>query len=144
MVSNAYTDVQTDSSSTPRSNFSEVLDQSHIFTFADTSDGFKDGTPDTFIPNAVFRVATQRRVRMDGFVPGYALLAIGTPTLTNTTSSVQNLLQNREMLMLKHLHQLLEDSWKQFAGLDEAGAESPFVDIAALVIELRQHGTHTL
>lgn len=116
----------------------EVLRSSHIYTFADTSDGFKAGTPDTFIPNQVFRTDTRKQVQMGGPIPGYALLAIGTPLLTSTSAAIPDLLINNEMLMLKHLHQLLEDSWKQFAGLDEAGAESPFIDIAALIVELTE------
>lgn len=119
--------------------FSEtVLDQSHIMTFADTSDGFKDATPDTYIPNLSLRADTNRRVRMNGTAPGYALLGIGNPDMLNTTAVTAAMLTGVEFLMLKHLHQLMEDAWKQFAGLDEAGAESPFIDIAALIVELTE------
>lgn len=115
-----------------------VLDQSHIMTFSDTSDGFKDATPDTYIPNLSLRADTNKRVRVDCENPAYALLALGNPALVSTVSAVQNMIGNQEYLMLKHLHQLMEDSWKQFAGLDEAGAESPFVDVAALIIEITE------
>lgn len=115
-----------------------VFDYSKILSFADTSDGFKDSTPDTYRPNVVFRTDSNKQVTIKDSMPGYALLALGTPLLTATTATVPTLIRNEEFLMLKHLHQLLEDSWKQFAGLDEAGAESPFLDIAALIIEMTE------
>ena len=115
-----------------------VLDQSHIMTFADTSDGFKDATPDTYVPNLSLRSDSNHRVKMEGSAPGYAMLGVGNPDMDNTEVTVQAMLTGREFLMLKHLHQLMEDSWKQFAGLDEAGAESPFIDIAALIVEMTE------
>lgn len=114
-----------------------VIDQSHILTFADVSDGFQEGSPDTYIPNIVMGFDSSKRVHM-GNVPGLAMLALGTPLLTATSASIPDVLVGKEWIMLKHLHQLLEDSWKQFAGLDEAGAESPFVDIATLIVELTE------
>jgi hypothetical protein len=115
-----------------------IFDYSKIMTFADTSDGFKAGSPDTFRPNVTFRTDSNKQVTMGDSVPGYVLLALGTPALTSTTATVPNLLDNKQMVMMKHLHQLLEDSWKQFAGLDETSAESPFLDIAQLIIELTE------
>lgn len=119
-------------------NSERIYDYSKILTFADTSDGFKDATPDTFRPNVTFRTDSRKQVTMGGSVAGYVLLALGTPLLTATTTVVPLLLAQRQIVMYKHLHQLLEDSWKQFAGLDEAGAESPFLDIAQLIIELTE------
>ncbi len=114
-----------------------VYDMSEILTFSKTSDGFKDASPDTYIPNLSFGVMAKHVVVMDD-VPGYAMLAIGNPGLTNTTSTIQPVLAGREYLMLRHLTRLIEDAWKQFAGLDEVGAESPFVDLAALIVELTE------
>lgn len=114
-----------------------VWDWSHIFTFADTSDGFKDATPDTYIPNTVVSMQASKNVTMTD-IPGYAMFAFGNPGLTQTTSVVQDVLEGREYLMLRHLTRLLDEFWMQMVGLDEAGAESPYIDIAALIIELTE------
>lgn len=118
-----------------------VWDHSEILTFADTSDGFKDATPDTFIPNVVFGMQASQRVQMDD-IPGHAMFALGNPLLTATSSTVPNVIQSREWLMLRHLTRLIDEAWMQFAGLDETGAESPFADIAALIVELTEPTMH--
>ena len=114
-----------------------VFDYEEVMTFSKTSDGFKDATPDTYIPNTIFGVQASQRVQMDD-VPGYVLFALGRPALTQTTATVAPLLAGREWLMLRHLTRLIDEAWMQFAGLDEAGAESPFVDIAALIEKLTE------
>jgi len=115
-----------------------VHDKSFILTFADTSDGFIAGTPNTFIPNFVENYDISRKVTMGSAIPGFAMLAMGTPILESTQTTPPVVIEGREWLILKHLHQLLEDAWKHFAGLDEAGAESPFTDIAALIVQMTE------
>lgn len=115
----------------------KVYGSEHILTFADTADGFKDATPDTFIPKLSLPFGTDRAVRAQD-TPGYALFAIGTPLLTGTVSAAVNVINSEEWLILRHLRAYMEDAWKQFAGLDEAGAESPGVNIAVLLVELTE------
>lgn len=118
-----------------------VFDYEEILTFAKTSDGFKDATPDTFRANTIFPIMAERNVRMVD-LPGYALFALGNPAMTATTTVVQATLRTGELLMHRHLTRLIEDAWKQFVGLDEAGAESPFVNIATLIVDLTEPSIH--
>lgn len=113
-----------------------VYDYSEILTFAKTSDGFKDATPDTYIPNATFGISATKHVQM-GDMPGVVMFAIGNPNMAATTTG-HTLLQGRQWLMLRHLTRLLDEAWMQFAGLDEAGAEDPFALIALMIIELTE------
>lgn len=108
-----------------------------LMTFADTSDGFKDGTPDTYLPNGVVSLGSAANVEMTD-VPGYALMAMGNPSLANTTGTVPSMIFGREHRMLRFLESLLMDSWKLLHGLDEAGAEDPFLTIAQLIVELTE------
>lgn len=115
----------------------KVYDREHIFTFAGTSDGFKDATPDTFIPNHIFYPSSSEQVRAEE-VPGFYMLALGTPTLANTVGVAVNVINSEEWLILRHLTAFMEDAWKQFAGIDEAGAESPWLNLASLIVEVTE------
>lgn len=116
-----------------------VFDYSKIMSFADVSDGH-DATdsPETFRPNDVFRTDISQSVSMGGAIPGVFMLALGAPALTATSGAVIDIITGREWLMLRHMHQLLNDAWMNFAGLDESSAESPFVDVARLIIEMTE------
>lgn len=114
-----------------------IYDYQEILTFAKTSDGFLDGTPDTYIPNTIFRPSASQRVMMHD-VPGYVLFALGNPLLDATTTSVEGTFFNVEWLMLRHLTRLMDEAWMQWAGLDEAGAESPHLDMATLIVRLTE------
>lgn len=118
-----------------------VWDHEHVFTFADTSDGFKDASPDTYIPNTSFSIVAQQRVQMDE-VPGWAMIALATPLLTQTTTAHIAVIAGREILMLRHLTRLIDEAWMHFAGLNETGAESPFLNIADLIVELTEPLVH--
>lgn len=114
-----------------------VWDYSEIMTFAKTSDGFKDATPDTYIPNTVFPMMAEKNVMMTD-LPGYVLFAFGTPLLTSTTATVRPVFGQDRWLMLRHLTKLIDDAWMHFAGLTEATAEDPFLDIASMMVELTE------
>lgn len=154
-AANEQIDMQTDEGNAETATFSEpgivnptvvvegdlwgtnVYDREQIYTFADTSDGFKDATPDTYLPNQVEGVATGKQVAM-GDVPGYAMFAVGNPLLTSTTTAIPLIINSREHLMLRYLRSLLFDLWKLLAGLDETGAESPGEFVLQLVRELTE------
>lgn len=118
-----------------------VFDFEEVLTFARTSDGFKTGSPDTFRANTTFGVSATKRVGMSQ-VPGYVLFALGTPNLLQTTSTPEPTFNGKEWLMLRHLTRLIDEAWMQWAGLDEVGAESPFVDIASLIEKLTEPDVH--
>lgn len=114
-----------------------VYDYEEILSFAKTSDGFRDATPDLYIPNDIWYPNASRPVQTSD-VPGYFLLAVGAPALGTTTTTVPGIVNSEEWLMLRHLRRFMEDAWKQFAGLDETGAESPWLDLANLIVEITE------
>lgn len=108
-----------------------------VFSFADTSDGFKDATPDTFRANGVIPINTSRQVRLEDS-PGYVLFAVTSQELDGTTGTVASVITDHEYLMLKYLDDLINDAWQVLVGLDESGAESPGIDIANFLVELTE------
>ncbi len=57
-----------------------VYDHEEVMTFAKTSDGFKDGTPDTYIPNTIFDVMASKNVSMDHHLPPPTSYLSGVPS----------------------------------------------------------------
>lgn len=114
-----------------------VYDREEILSFAATSDGFLDATPDTYIPNSVFEFRTTHGVHMQD-VNGYFLLAHGQGDLENDTQTIPPTLNNQEWLMLRYLNVVLEEAWISFVGLRETGAESPGEDMIVLIRELTE------
>ncbi len=112
-----------------------IWDYDEILSFAKTSDGFVDATPDTYIPNTVYQPSTAQQVAANE-VNAYALFAYGNTNMGATTTTVRDTLEDVEWKMLQHLERLLDEAWMVLAGLDEAGAESPGLDIAQLIVEL--------
>lgn len=110
--------------------------EERLMTFAGTSDGFKDATPDTFIPNDRFPWGSRESVRCP--VPSYALFAMGNPVMDQTVAVAHFTLQGREWAQLRWLDRSLDLAWPWLAGITEAGAESPFVDMADFVERLTE------
>lgn len=100
-----------------------------IMTFADTSDGFKDATPDTFIPNVIVPWSS-KNVRVASY-PSHAMAAFVLPKMDVTSSTPQVALGDEEWVMLQYLDKVLEDAFLAIVGITETGAESPFVDLLA-------------
>jgi len=114
-----------------------VWNEDEIMSFAQTSEGFKDATPDTFLPNTIWYPGSNQQVGV-GDLNGYALFALGNPSMGSTTATVRDTLEDVEWKMLQHLERLLDEAWMVLAGLDEAGAESPGLDIAELIVQITE------
>lgn len=117
------------------------LDQSKRFfrrrklmTFQSIPRGFIDATPDTYIPGDVFNVKVRRRMSVDEF--SIAMFGFGSPAFTSVTTTHPSSPTETQWLQLKYAEVVLEQAWMDIAGLTEAGAETPWEEATALIVDM--------
>jgi len=103
-----------------------------MITSANSVGGFKDATPDTFLPRDIHSARGGGSKVAES--PSMALWALGSPALTATASSWFEADTPAEWAQLQYLEYVLEQAFIEVIGLTEAGAESPWADAATLLV----------
>lgn len=108
-----------------------------FLSFARTTSGFVPGTPpaNTFIPSEVVALG----ISAPSFMPadGAVLVGFAVPALDFTADDniiAANRLDN--MYILRYLDDFIDNAQINLAGLQEAGAETPYEDIMALILNV--------
>lgn len=110
----------------------EFFRRRKLITFASTSRGFDAGTPPgDWLPTDVFPVGNRKRVFVD--IPSWALVGFSSPAVDDVTATMQLFGSTQEWLMLKYVREAMRLAWPHIVGLIEAGAETPFEDVAAFL-----------
>lgn len=103
-----------------------------MLTVADTIGGFKDATPDTWLPRDSKGFKGGRGWSVDQ--PSMALFALGAPLLTATATAWFEADTTAEWAQLQYLEYVLEQAFIEVIGLTETGAESPWADAATVLV----------
>lgn len=103
-----------------------------MISIADSIGGFKDATPDTYLPRDIVSKKGGGSGRVDS--PSMALWALGSPTLDATVTAWFEADTPAEWAQLQYLEWVLEQAFIEVIGLTEAGAESPWADAATLLV----------
>lgn len=96
--------------------------------------GWVAGTPDVWNPSDFKTFASSRKINAD--LPSYAMLAVTSPLTDDEETSESTISGAQEWAMLENLRSIMEDMWRINVGLVEAGAESPYAEVSALIEEL--------
>ena len=112
----------------------EIFKRRKMMSFASSPVGHEGAAVDTY--NAVDLVQTtiKRNVTVD--TPSLILFGLSSPSMDVTGSDAVNSLLEKEWIQYQFLEDTLKDAWKHLVGLTETGAETPYVEAAALVAEL--------
>lgn len=115
-----------------------IFQRTELITFGKQSAGFTAGTPDTFRP----RDAWKAEIKQHYFVeqPSVLMFGLSAPA-TTSTGSVFNPSSNEEWLQLRFMADTAKDAWKHAVGLFETGAETPYVEAAALIASFLEQFT---
>lgn len=103
-----------------------------MLTVADSIGGFKDATPDTFLPRDIFSTGGDQGWFVEQ--PSMALFAFGSPTLAATVNAWFEADTPAEWAQLQYLEYILEQAFIEVSGLTEAGSETPWADAATIVV----------
>lgn len=122
------------------SGVTELFNREKLITFARRPVGFLDATPDDFAATDQFSVRVRRNVRVSQ--PSYVMFAVGQPGFDDTESGVDPGFRDQEWFQLTYLKMVIHQAWPQLAGLTEAGAESPFADMAVFLERLTEPTVH--
>lgn len=103
-----------------------------MITAANSVGGFKDATPDTYLPRDIVSFKGSEGWSVDQ--PSMALFALGSPALTQTVTAWFEADTPAEWAQLQYLEYVLEQAFIEVIGLTEAGSESPWADAATLLV----------
>lgn len=103
-----------------------------MVSVANSIGGFKDATPDTYLPRAIVSHSGKGPWRAEA--PMMALWAFGSPQTTATVTAFFEADTPAEWAQLQYLEYVLEQAFIEVIGLTETGAESPWADAATLVV----------
>ncbi len=123
----------------------EVLGPERIFqkesmlSFANAATGFKDATPDTYLPAEAFKLNVGKKYTVRDF--NGLMVGIGSPDYVvaddNDIIPVLGSVGTRQAFYaLQFLQEYMDMAMISLLGLTEAGAESPYVDILTFLEEL--------
>ncbi len=123
----------------------EVLGPERIFqresmlSFANAPSGFKDATPDTYIPAQVFQINVGKKYTVRDF--NGLMFGIASPDYAvaddNDIIPVLGSVGTRQAFYaLQFLEEYMDMAMISLLGLTEAGAESPYVDVLTFIEEL--------
>lgn len=96
--------------------------------------GFKDATPDTFLPLDNWSAHVVPGIRVDR--PSMALVGFSSPVLDITEAPSSLVPLESEWSMLQFVEIFLYDMWKNTINVVEAGAESPYDVVAVFLAQL--------
>lgn len=120
----------------------EIFRRRRLITLASNPIGFTriDAASDEFIPTDRFSTKVKRNVKAQRH--SYILFGVSSPDTLQTTATIKTSLAETEWPMMTFMEDLLVDASKYFMGLIEAGAETPYVEIATFVAELLEATPH--
>lgn len=118
----------------------ELFNRERLITFANRPVGFLDATPDDYAATEAYKVRVKRSVRVER--PSYVMFAVGQASFNDTESVVDPGFQDNEWFQLTYLKMAIHQAWPQLAGLTEAGAESPFANMAVFLERLTEPTVH--
>ena len=110
-----------------------------VVTFADSPTGFVAGTPDSYLPTAIFSFRVKQKARVE--VPAVMLMAVSNPVLavpSQFTGTIEEWApsDSQSWMQLQYLGDALERTAPFLTGLPEPGAESPYQEAAELVARM--------
>jgi hypothetical protein len=112
----------------------EIFQRRGLLTYAGAqSRGFESGSPDTWIPTISINAKVKRNVVVE--VPSMVLFGFSNPVLGDTTASPPTSPTETQWPILTYLEDFLVDAVKQWVGLTETGAESPYEEAAAFIAD---------
>ena len=93
-----------------------------------------------YIPTLVVKVGSKRQVKVRG--ASYFLLAAGTPVMDAVTTSVPNTIVDDRWSLLTYPDVAFDMMLPDLLGLSEAGAESPYADVAGVIADIVEPTLH--
>lgn len=116
-----------------------VFQREKMLSFANAPSGFKDATPDTYIPAEAFEINVRKKYTVRDF--NGLLLGVGSPdyAVANDDDIIPQLggLGTRQSFYaLRFLQEFMDMAMISLIGLVEAGAETPYTDILTFIQEL--------
>lgn len=108
-----------------------IFERTEMITFGKQSAGFIAGTPNTFIPRDAWKAEVKRQYNVE--MPSLLMFGISAPSTTGTGSQPFVPGTNQQWLQLRYMADTAKDAWKFAVGLIEAGAETPYLEAAALL-----------
>lgn len=116
-----------------------VFQREKMLSFANAPSGFKDATPDTYIPGDQFDIDITTRYKVQR--QSGLLFAFGAPDFlaavdNDVVPQLGGLATNASMYALRFLGNFLDNAMVSLIGLEEAGAETPYVEILDFIEEL--------
>lgn len=86
---------------------------------------------DLWQPTDVVRIRIKDNFRVEQ--PSYVMFAVGNPELNDVSTGNETTLSAIQEVMLNNLELAIQLALPQIVGMTEAGAESPFADLATLI-----------
>lgn len=114
----------------------EIFRRRELVTVASHPQGYqqKDAAVDAWAPLIHFKSQVKRQVQ--AATHSHVLFGWSSPDTTQTTTTVKAGINEDEWVLMTYLETFLEQAWISMMGLVQAGAETPYVDIATFVAEL--------
>ena len=113
-----------------------IFGREKLITMASSPVGFIDSATDTYYAADGFRVRSRKQYSVAR--PTYCMFGIACPAFDDTTTAVRDILNDSEWFFVTYLRYVVMQAWPQLAGLTEAGAESPFADLAVFLEDLTE------
>jgi len=107
---------------------------SGLLTFAGRGADPHLDTTRKFTPTGAVRMGSNKKVRVRQ--ASYFLLAVGSPSWDETTSSAVNTIVDANWSALTYPDVMFDMMLPDILGLSETGAESPFIDMAGFAVDL--------
>lgn len=114
----------------------EIFRKRKLLTLADVAVGYVsvDSATDTFTPVDKFRADIKRNVRVD--TPSMVLFGFSSPSMDVVSTSQKTIPTEDEWTIYRYLRMTLENAFVNLIGMTEAGAETPYSDMADFVGKL--------
>lgn len=120
----------------------EIFRRRKMISVASSPAGYQQvaAAVDVWLPMEHFATKIKRRVK--AMRHSHIMFGVSAPLTTNTTITLKAGINEQEWLLMTYMETFLEKAWISMIGLVEAGAETPYVDIANFVAELLEDTAH--
>lgn len=108
-----------------------IFERTEMITFGKQSAGFIAGTPNTFMPRDAWKAEVKQSYHVQ--FPSLLMFGLSSPLTTGTGSQPFVPATNQQWLQLRYMADTAKDAWKFAVGLIETGAETPYLEAAALM-----------
>lgn len=113
-----------------------ILAAREWISFASSPTGFEGAAENIFRPTYRRKFHIGKRFKVQS--ASYALIAISSPALTETTNAGESTLPEQDWVLLQFMQYTLKQAWTQMVGLTQTGAELPWSDALKLVERITQ------